>query len=281
MTFRADSVKEPKRYPEELTMIRKLFLAALFCLVLASVLWAQGNETSDTSPSASGDKQELSIEPSHKDTTAIYKYISDSDLVVIASLVKTQTVGKLRKKAELDLSDYLGAWIYTFRVDEDLFARQTRSDLGPVDKKRPDEFRVIGKGVFTNGSSDGYSDGDKYLFFLKEIPADDREFDGLDIDKSKKYYRVYSGAQGESIFPGPSDPMHGKNPVGRIKIPNETYGKLVEQIKTICAALSSGSKEIVLINLHNLADSTDDAVIRENALFAISDLEKQASSPAH
>jgi len=210
---------------------------------------------------------------------AIYKYISNSEFVVTASLTKTEAVNKLQKKAEFDLGDYAVAWVHTFKVEKSLFTRQIGSDLGPVDKKQLDAFRLISRGVFTNGSSDGYFDGDRYLFFLKVIPADDPEFDGLDIDKSKTYYRVYRGGQGESIFPGPGDPMHGKNPVGRVKLPNETYGKLVEQIKAICSALSSGSKETVLINLRNLADSTDDAVIRENALFAIRDLEKESAAP--
>jgi len=224
--------------------------------------------------SARLDRQEYRIAGTNSETPKIYNYISESEFVVTASLVKTETIGKLKKKAELDLSDYLAAWIYTFKVEKNLFTRQTGPDLGPVDKKQLDEFRLISKGSI----DDAYFKEDRYLFFLREIPADDPVFDGLDIDKTKKYYRVYSGAQGDSIFPGRSDPMHGKNPVGRIKLPNQTYGKLVEQIKTICAALSSGSKEMVLINLRNLADSTDDEILKENALFAISDLEKQTQT---
>ncbi|HMM79820.1 MAG TPA: hypothetical protein PKC65_07355 [Pyrinomonadaceae bacterium] len=206
---------------------------------------------------------------------SIYKYISNSDYVVTAKLVKTDVIGKVHKKAELDLSDYVAAWIYTFKVEKLLFTRENPSDTTLADRQL-ETFKMIAR----NGEiREMYDDGDKFLFFLKKIPADDPEFGGLELDKNTKYYRVYSGAQGESIFPGPGDPMHGKNSVGRIDVANAHWAVLIEQIKVLCKALTSGSKETVLINLRNLADSTNDEVVRENAVYALSELQKRANSP--
>lgn len=207
---------------------------------------------------------------------SIHKYISNSDYVVTAKLIKTDVIGKVHKKAELDLSDYVAAWIYTFKVEKLLFTRENSSDTTLADRQL-ETFKMIAR----NGDiREMYDDGDKFLFFLKKIPADDPEFGGLEIDKGQTYYRVYRGAQGESIFPGPGDPMHGKNAVGRIDVSNANWAVLIEQIKTLCQALSAGSKETVLINLRKLADSTNDDVVKENALFAIQDLQKRTNSPA-
>ncbi len=203
---------------------------------------------------------------------AIYKYILDSDYVVVVTNRASRPIGLETKCVPLNVSDWMVGSVYEFQIDEMLYSRAL-FQAG----KRLDTDSIRSLEIFTTskGYRESFVPSEKSLLFLKEIPADNPEFDGLEIDKTTKYYRVYSGAQGESIFPGPGDPMHGKNPVGRINLANKEKEELVEEIEALCSALSAGTRQQVLINLRNLADSTDDEVVKANALFAIQDLEKQ------
>ncbi|MCC6451990.1 MAG: hypothetical protein IT171_03810 [Acidobacteria bacterium] len=240
----------------------------VFTILFASVAFA----ASDSSKSFVHNTVSMPSE-----APAIYRYISDSDYVAIVTNKASKAIGLKVKRVPLDLSDWMAGSVYEFQIDDRLFSKglfQTGKLLGT---------NSIGSmEIFTTSRDyrESFAPGEESLLFLREIPADDPEFRGLDIDTTKKYYRVYRGAQGESIFPGPGDPMHGKSRVGRIDVSNAHWGVLIEQIKVLCKVLSSGNKETVLINLRNLADSTNDEVVRENALYAISDLQKQANSPS-
>ncbi|MBX3281490.1 MAG: hypothetical protein KF756_03335 [Acidobacteria bacterium] len=203
------------------------------------------------------------------DGPAIYKYISNSDYVVIVTNRASKAIGLKTKRVPLNLSDWMAGSLYEFQIDKMLFSKDLFQAGKPIGTGSVRSIEI-----FTTSKEyrESFVPGEKSLLFLKEIPAGDPEFRGLEIDKSQKYYRVYC-AQGESIFPGPSFPMHGKNSVGRIDVSNANWAGLIEQIRALCTALGAGTKEQVFINLRNLADSTNDEVVKENALFAIKSLE--------
>lgn len=193
----------------------------------------------------------------------LFQYLLESNFVVIAFTNKSTAVGKRVKNPVPDMADWMVGTVNQFQIEELLFSRELFFSNDPLSMDTTRTFETFKK---TGNWRETYKEDTRYLLFLKEIPKGDEIFATLELDKNKHYYRPYIGRQ--SIFPDPPDPMHGTYNVGRLDLSTGKYSRLIDSIKQLCEALSSGDNRERISNLQELAKSKD-KVLRENAEYAI------------
>lgn len=225
----------------------------------------EGNSTSDIPGKAT-------IEPVNTtELPAIFQFVSESDFVAIASTKRSIPIGKRVKKTELDLGDWVAGSVVEFQAEEVLFSKKLFESGIPLTMNSTKQFEILKRLDF----KESYKENTRYLLFLKAIPIDDHMFVELALDKTKLYFRPYTGTQ--SIFPDRADPMHGSFNLGIIDLNTGKYPELVDAIRQFCKALSPGEKTERIQNLRKLTES-DNKVLRENAEYAVKYFSSQANT---
>lgn len=145
-----------------------------------------------------------------------------------------------------------------------MYDRTTHS----LNRKSFEEFRLF---VPVGTMDEVYEKDHTYLFFLVQRPKDENLAATYTVEPKTIFYKPFEG--NPSIFATGEPSFHAPRAKGFIELPSSNYSLLADRVETLCSALNAGSKESILINLRNLADSTNDEVVKENALFAIKSLE--------
>jgi hypothetical protein len=193
---------------------------------------------------------------------ALFQFVFESDFVVIGSTNKAIPIGKRVKKPELDLADWAAGSVVELQAEEILFSNELFGSGVPSTMNTTNQFEIFD----INNWKVIYKENTRYLLFLKAIPNDDQIFVDLDLDKTKRYFRPFTGPQ--SIFPERADPMHGTFNLGIIDLSTGKYPDLIDAIRQFCDALSPGDRTERIQNLRKLTKS-DNNVLRENAEYPI------------
>ena len=253
-----------------------LILTTILAILLAfSFVFSMQTETRSESPDESSKitfgtdlpKGSHLAEIKENEAPAIFKFILESDLVVIGSADKSNVVGKQNKKPmgskDFDIKDWMVGGVYPVNVESVLFSKKAFEDAAlPLPIQRLE--------IFTEkiNVSDGGNlvQENRYVLFLKRISKQDKMFNVLDLDSAKDYYETIVGS--ESIFPHSGPSMEGPSKRGLINLSSNYDSKLVENIRAFCDVLSQDNKDTRLNRLRELSKSTDSA-LRDNATYAI------------
>lgn len=193
----------------------------------------------------------------------LFNYVSSSDYVVEAIVRKQEYVGKVKKQKELDVSDYLAMYVFSFDVEKTLCSKRSLSNNPVSEIKQLKAFQLIVPAG--NLLNENYKEGEKFLLFINKVDKEENLPNIYELKADKLYYRVFEGQ--ESLLPDKGN-MHSPPKKGRINVSDSRYQSLIKRIENFCSALNVKEKLEKIQNLQMLLN-TDDQELRENVLYAI------------
>lgn len=191
---------------------------------------------------------------------SLFHFASGSDYVVIATMTERGPVGKVNKKAELDLADLVAGRLFSFQVEKLLCSKEQFLPVSFSEQKVIHDFQIFVPGQI---SEENYLKDHKYLIFLQAQPETDKLAEVYELDKDKLYYRAFDGKT-TYLFPA----GHRTSTKGVIDLSDPEHQELAQRIEIFCKAFNETDKAARLNNLRKLADSPDEE-LKSNAAYAI------------
>ena len=205
------------------------------------------------------------VEPS------LYHFILNSDYVLTALVTTKKPMSKTKKlekemlerrgnsnkEFSVSINDIYTGSLYSFQVEKIHYAK---FDL----ETSTGEEKIISFQFFAPNASDSdhYSEGQRYLIFLKKQPNQQDFVEKYELDKQTTYFAAF---RSESRYLSKNPSIGFKGIVDLAASENQEFA---QKIETFCMALSEANINQKVRNLRNLAQSPDD-ILRANANYAL------------